>query len=735
MNKFRTAYYVIRFLGPGFVASRLRIKLRAKLPGIHRKFHPRAWSDIDRELHDDRSDAEYAEFKTRQAIPFFFPLGEPPSPNASREWNKVRPRTEFAQPLEQSFPDTVACHTPQDRRPSLAQRIELLREMRLVYFLERVSPTPVDWYQNPFDGRKGHRDVPWYLIPDFGPQQGDVRTLWEGSRAAWAIDLARGSAQCEGERAGELAELYWKLVDSWMDACPPWTGFQWKCGQEASVRFLALAIGFWSFAKSSSTTPARWRQFARLAWATGYRVFHHIDYALSQKNNHALSEACGLMLVAHLFPEFREAEKWTAKGREIFERELPRQIYDDGSYIQHSMNYHRVMLHVSIVAFRLAELGGRPFDRSLCERLGKAGEFLLAMMDPQTGHVPMYGNNDGSCVLPLNECAFWDFRPVIAATHFLVHRKRLFEPGPWDEDAAWLFGNEQRAPANQLPDYHITKLPNQASRGFDAGGYYTLRQANSWAMVRCHTYRDRPSQCDPLHVDLWWRGLNVLRDCGTFQYYAPGRPDLEEYFASLAAHNTIEIKGAAPYERVTRFLWFPWPRAKVTGFSGLPDRLYFQGERVDGKSRLASVVHRRTVTKCGHNAWVIIDDLLGSGLHTAVLRWHFLDAPCTLDARTQAVEFQTGQGLVSMVVHVHGSKPVRFEVIRGRNEVNRVQGFAADQYAQLDSIPVLEVEFADQLPIRVVSMLGLGRRIEAADIPEGFSSPGGMGSMPPGPNG
>jgi hypothetical protein len=36
---------------------------------------------------------------------------------------------------------------------------------------------------------------------------------------------------------------------------------------------------------------------------------------------------------------------------------------------------------------------------------------------------------------------------------------------------------------------------NQLKR-FDAGGYYTIRTPQAWAMIRCHTYRDRPGHVD-----------------------------------------------------------------------------------------------------------------------------------------------------------------------------------------------------------------------------------------------
>ena len=142
------------------------------------------------------------------------------------------------------------------------------------------------------------------------------------------------------------------------------------------------------------------------------------------------------------------------------------------------------------------------------------------------------------------------------AAHFLATGRRLLPTGPWDEDLLWLFGP---AALEADRDEH----PQPVSTGFEVGGYYTLRRDDSWAMIRCHTYRDRPSHVDPLHLDLWWRGLNILRDCGTYQYYIPGRGDIERYFKSIAGHNTVEIDGRDPIELVSRFLWLPWPKARV----------------------------------------------------------------------------------------------------------------------------------------------------------------------------
>ena len=98
--------------------------------------------------------------------------------------------------------------------------------------------------------------------------------------------------------------------------------------------------------------------------------------------------------------------------------------------------------------------------------------------------------------------------------------------GPWDESLLWLFGPEalQSASAGRAPE----------SKRFDEGGYYTLRRPDTWCMVRCHTYRDRPAHVDMLHVDLWHRGINILGDSGTHKYFNAASPGMERYFKDIA---------------------------------------------------------------------------------------------------------------------------------------------------------------------------------------------------------
>jgi len=205
------------------------------------------------------------------------------------------------------------------------------------------------------------------------------------------------------------------------------------------------------------------------------------------------------------------------------------------------------MLQDYLWAVRLGQINGYAFSAELLNRLRMATNFIYQMMDLNTGRVPNYGSNDGALILPLNCCDYLDYRPVVQAMSYLLNREKLFETGPWDEDLIWLFGVEA---LNTSP-----KEIEQRSTNAHAGGYYTLRGSQSseitfrstWGMVRCHSYRDRPCHADMLHFDLWYKGVNLLRDAGTFQYYC--EPPWEHYFKSTAAHNTVEVDGKDQMEK------------------------------------------------------------------------------------------------------------------------------------------------------------------------------------------
>lgn len=528
---------------------------------------------------------------------------------------------------ERSFADwdKPGTTTPLDLSEEIAQG-------RMRYFERTIAHTgfPPDWQANPFTGERAPGDIHWSRIGDFG--YGDIKIIWEPSRFGFAYALVRAYWRTGDER---YAEMFWQLVEDWRAHNPPQQGPNWKCGQETSFRVMAWCFGLYGLLDSKATTAERIALLAHMIAVSGRRIEANLDYAISQRNNHGISEGVGLWTIGALFPEFISSEKWKDAGREVLESEGLELIYEDGAFSQHSVNYERLMLQDYLWALRLGEILNQPFSRGLKGRVSSAGNFLYQIQDEVSGRVPYYGQNDGALILPLSNCDYQDFRPIIQSTCYLSSRARCYSAGPWDEDLLWLFGPD----ALNGPDVAEQREDFKA----DSGGYYTLRSDDGFVFTRAAEFHHRPAQADMLHVDLWWRGQNIAMDAGTFSYNAPA--PWNNPLAHTAYHNTVTVDGQDQMNRAGKFLWLPWMRGRALAHRrSQSGRLsYWEGDH-NGYDRLpAPARHRRAILRLDEH-WLVIDELNSGEKHSYRLHWLMLDAGYEWDEEARRLTLDTAAG-------------------------------------------------------------------------------------------
>lgn len=607
---------------------------------------------------------------------------------------------ELIQYRESSIPKFFPMPIGEDRRLILrdiagergVQRtIQIANEVlvgRILYYSRRSVDLgwPVNWLLNPFTGKEHECQTHWCDYPTFSAAHGDVKDVWEPSRFSLAFWLVRAYAMTADER---YPSAFWELFESWCDQNPPNRGPNWKCGQETAIRVFAWCFALHGFRHSPSTTPDRFGKMIKAIAVSAQRIEGNIDYAISQKNNHGISEAVGLLTVGLVFPELKNSGRWLRKGRGLFEQELLRQVYVDGSFVQHSMNYHRVMLHDSLWAAQLCEIAGEPLDDEVLTRIERAGEWLFQMLDMESGRVPNYGSNDGALVLPLSSCDYRDFRETVQAALYFSTGRRCLPRGPWDEALLWLYGPEalQGDPTGNVP----------TSQCLDAGGYYTLRGQDSWCMMRCHSYRDRPAHVDPLHLDLWYRGVNILSDSGSYKYYCPESPEMGKYFKDISSHNTIEIDEHGPLDAVSRFLWLPWPTGRLLEFTDCS----CTAEHDAYDREPWQISHRRKVQLTQDGDWVVKDDLEGEGPHKVVLRWHLED----LDWEVSTDDCSLVAGLEGNTIQISILAPhdATFKLSKGIEAKDRIVGWKSEHYGERSPRPTLEVGMTTHLPVTLVT--------------------------------
>ena len=519
----------------------------------------------------------------------------------------------------------------------------------------QTNGNPPDWLANPLTRQAiPEPQRPWWQIPDFDPNIGDIKLVWELSRLDWVLPLAKGA------RDGDILAIEkmnaW-LAD-WSAKNPPFQGPNWKCGQEASIRVMNIAMAAVVLDQSCSPNTSL------LDWVALHlnRIFPTVQYAMAQDNNHGTSEAAALFIGGSwLVSQGRkEGLKWSTQGRKWLENRAARLIGKQGSFSQYSLNYHRVMLDTLC----MAELWRRhlnlpAFSAQFVSRALAATHWLRHMVNPTGGDGPNVGANDGARLLQLTDAGYRDHRPTVQIAMALFSDECAYAgEGPWN-DALDALGVPRPK----------TLAPPVGSYLADDGGFAVLRCEEAMAMLRYPRFKFRPSQADALHVDLWIDGANVLRDAGTYSYNT--EPQWLNYFGGTAGHNTVQFDDRDQMPRLGRFLFGDWLKTSVL------EPLREQEGQVSfgaGYSDRAGASHQRRITLDRSSLKIV--DRIGGFRTKGVLRWRLAPGAWQIDGAC----VRNGPH----VLHVQADVPlVRFEL---------TTGWESRYYLEKTELPVLEIE-------------------------------------------
>jgi hypothetical protein len=674
MQNLKQLFKAARYYGPARLAFRLKYEYLLRSGLLVKKFPAHTWA--------------------QRPLTFWLKPQCPSSPTEYKHYRSASCDSAFFFSAEQirrfNLPDTGG---------TIAKANDILAGT-VTYFsgLQAEFKGCPDWLVNPFTGQKCPQHH-WTKIPDFGAGQGDIKFIWEPSRFSWVYPLVRAYAATGNDK---YVEHFWRWFEDWLKENPPNIGPNYKCGQECAIRVMAVCFAFFAFLDSKAATADRVAAAVTFLAVHGQRIASNIAYARYQNNNHAISEANGLYTIGILFPELKCSQRWRSLGKKVLEESAAKQIFPDGSYIQNSMNYHRLMLHNYLWALRLAEINSDTFSQQLRDRVLSATDFLYQVQDPASGSLPNYGANDGTLLIPLNNCDYLDYRPVINASNSLLRGKRCYGPGPWDEDLLWLFGTD---PAAEF------SAPPRRSSAFEAGGYYTMRCDNSWLMTRCHTFKTKPSHADMLSVDLWRSGTNLIRDSGSFSYNCQG--PWQEFFRSTLAHSTVVVNNSSQMSKASRFMWLDWVGSELIAHAEFDNGKIqiFQGRHYGYNFANRNIVHQRSILSRHGLCWLIVDDIIGTGTCDVDVTWQLANLDYTWAANI--VEMKTAQGPFCLTVGLaDGSGTCR--VLTG--DPDRPQGWQSLYYGQRQPAPTYLFSRSGQMPARFFSLISLEHPIKIVSI-------------------
>jgi asparagine synthase (glutamine-hydrolysing) len=575
-------------------------------------------------------------------------------------------------------------HLPESAGQQLFERAEASLRGGVLAFgrLPLEYGSPIEWHRHPVTGRRWPADAHWSRAFRT-PGDGDIKFIWEIGRFPHAFWIARAAA-LDPDRAPRYASALARQIRDFRSASPYGRGVHWSSGLEIAIRVMS-----WVFA--AHVLAPHWDEDVRSEVGTGIlesaaHIDEYFDFARrSVSNDHLIGESLALLISSCLFPSHERAGAWRSTALRVLSKEADRQIDGDGAYFMWSHTYQRSVLQYYLWASRFA---GRdwnaPLERSL--------RFLLAHMNPEDGRLPNTGSNDGGLPALLSTCDYTDFRPVLQAVSVTTQGRKVFGGGPWDEEALWLCGAESLQPARQAPRFE--------SAAFHEAGSYVLRGSDpsTFLTFRCGSVANRFPQIDMLHVDVWWKGRNLLVDGGTYLYNGPR--EWHEFFHRTGSHNTVMIDGGDQMVHQRQFRVIYWTRAAAHRFLD-NDRFALVSGQHFGYRRTRDCVHHRSVLLVKDHFIVVYDVVTGPGAHDLRLQWQGGDFPFTASAgrmtlRVSDSSFQT-------VVKTFDGNDASTSVQLGSTDP--IRGWFSRYYGEKIAAPSLVAVTRSHLPAGFVTVM------------------------------
>jgi hypothetical protein len=472
--------------------------------------------------------------------------------------------------------------------------------------------TEFDWITNPETGFKYDINKHWTVINDFDPKVGDIKYVWEKSRFSFVYLTIRADIKSNTDSSEYIIS---EILD-WIDKNPINQGPNYKCSQEMSLRIINWTYALQFYRDSNSLSEDRFEKIMHVIYWQIKHVYSNINFSrIAVRNNHAITETLLLYFSGLVYPFFPESNIWKSKGKKWFEQEIKYQIYSDGTYLQFSMNYHRVVVQLLNLSIIVSKQYNEELNKIIYQRAYRSLNFLYQLQDLLSGMLPNYGANDGALFFPLSNCEYRDYRPSLNTLHMLLTGQKLYASGPWEEEC-FLFAN------NTVVKNYPAIQKKQGWNRFDVGGFYILNEKNTMTLIRCGNHKDRPSQADNLHMDVWYKSENILLDAGSYKYNT-GKKYLN-YFFGTESHNTVMINDSSQMIKGGRFIWYYWTNSLGVITDENSENYIFEGKISAFRFLNKSNIQIRKLIKNKHTSNWQIEDTISHKNEDDTIRqlWH-----------------------------------------------------------------------------------------------------------------
>ena len=448
-------------------------------------------------------------------------------------------------------------------------------------------------------------DVRWPLkgpsrkINYFGlDRKGDIKYIWELNRMQFLQLLGKSYFLTYNEKYSRSVLDY---IDSWIDGNSYPEGVNWMEGIEAAIRMYSWIFAYYLILSSPSLKPALNDKILKSIYqhAKFIRSFNSDKWIIN--NNHIIAELSGLILIGLSFPQFKESSEWVNFALQKLEKEVDRQIFDDGFLWEHSLGYHKFVTELIALVVILLKKNGYNVPRVVYNKLEKM--FVsLNYVSMKNNKITLVGDEDQGYVLKLTNAEYDDISEVMSLGGILFDRDDFFKEN-YSELVFWLFngkiiGNENIS--SQLSSFKF----------FEDSGYGVFRDNDDYLLFVTSAQDKRYLHAGHRHLDMLSfiyekNGEYFIVDPGSYTYFADD--ELRNRFRGISMHNTVTIDGKEPCDLSGLFELYPRPYAKVVSFRTMKEGICYIHAKHNGYKPL---IHDRILFST-EDAFIVYDKIDG----------------------------------------------------------------------------------------------------------------------------
>ena len=582
--------------------------------------------------------------------------------------------------IKNHYPDTI--QTTIEKADDICNHIFDILGSGRVYL-----SSDINWHQ---DFKTGHHwPIKFYadIVQIRLEDNSDVKIPWELSRCHHFLTLGKAYWYTHDEK---YSREFVKEFTDWIKKNPPWSGINWCCTMEVSIRMVNWIWAFYFFFSSPHFDDHKKVFFLKSIYYHCIFITENFEYYGEYSNNHYLANIVGLFFAGVLFPEFKKSKKWRKISLNEILNELDMQVLEDGADFEGSISYHRLVLEMFVSALILCQKNSLQVPQQAWSRLEKMFEYVLHYTKPN-GMSPQIGDTDnGRLQVLAANLEVMDHRYLLSIGAVLFERHDFkFGAGSFHEEAFWLLAEKGYEKFKTLSG----KNEPLSSKCFPQSGLYIMRNKESYIAVDCgpngRNGKGNHSHNDALSFELYAYDKTFIVDPGTYTYTA--EPEWRNIFRSTKNHNTVMVDG----EEINRFVpdqLFQLNNDAVPNVNVWKPTMEadFLDAQHNGYERLtAPVTHRRQFYFNKFENYLIIRDLLnGVGYHT--LSWQFLfDIGIPLgiqDTHTFATQCQKGANLL---IYTSADPEINIEVNGG---------WISPYYGLKKEIDIAKYTWAGELP-------------------------------------